>query len=410
MFYHRKRPAGQFWRHFLFRDLLLNKQPSPLSRLFGATASSKLALALVLILILFSAVGTVLPQHGRIEIQKINQWQAAHPVVSTLVKPVGFFRVFHSWPFLVTIFILAVNTLSCTLLRFIKEGKTAALRGPGALRMTGFLALHLSIILLLIGSGITSATKMKARIILTEGQAFIEKHSDYPQIVEGFLRPERHTHAEIRLKNVDIQYEQGHPVAVTSSVDIRAPGRSPLHGDIRVNDPLKYQGIIFTQDRTGFSPRVRINRTSGGRPLLVDSFVSLQTFDTPDGKTYQDFLALPFVLEQFIFTVYPDHVLEGGRARKTGDADENPLLLIEVQDKAGRTMVRGHVPLGGEVELGEYRFAFPALRQWSSLMLVEDPGYLVVAVSLWLGLGAMVLRYVPVLEKWFRGGDPGTTA
>jgi hypothetical protein len=34
-------------------------------------------------------------------------------------------------------------------------------------------------------------------------------------------------------------------------------------------------------------------------------------------------------------------------------------------------------------------------------MVVQDPGYLPVCVALWLGLGALILRYVPDLKRWF---------
>ena len=92
------------------------------SKLLEKLSSSKLALVMVLLLILFSIVGAVLPQQGRMEFKDIALWQMAHPMVTTLMRPLGFFRVFHSWPFIIVILILGANTLTCTLLRFVKEG------------------------------------------------------------------------------------------------------------------------------------------------------------------------------------------------------------------------------------------------------------------------------------------------
>jgi hypothetical protein len=70
-------------------------------------------------------------------------------------------------------------------------------------------------------------------------------------------------------------------------------------------------------------------------------------------------------------------------------------------DEAGKMTSQGNVPLGGRFTMEKYIFSFAELRRWSSFMVVEDPGYLSVCVALWLGLGALILRYVPDLKKWF---------
>ena len=72
-----------------------------------------------------------------------------------------------------------------------------------------------------------------------------------------------------------------------------------------------------------------------------------------------------------------------------------------MKDWAGKVTSQGNVRLGSEVTLGEHSFFFAELRRWSGFMVVEDPGYLVVCVALWLGLGALILRYVPDLKRWF---------
>ena len=93
--------------------------------------------------------------------------------------------------------------------------------------------------------------------------------------------------------------------------------------------------------------------------------------------------------------------MDNGKVRKTGEDPENPLLLIDVLEPAGQVVAQGNAPLGGRIATAEYMFFFTELRRWSGFMVVQDPGYLTVCVALWLGLGALILRYVPDLKRWF---------
>lgn len=377
------------------------------SAILKKLSSSTLALVLIIVLILFSIAGAVLPQQGKQEILDISLWQQAHPLVTAVMEPVGFFRVFNSWPFLITVFILGVNTLACTLLRFVERGGFASFRGPGAIRRLGSFSFHICLILLFTGGILTSATRMKARIVLTEGQTFKESHDNYRQLVEGLFRPERHTDALIGLKKVQIKYEQKrYPIDVTSDIEIQAAGEEPVTGQVKVNQPVIYNNLVFTQDKTGFSPRLKIRYKKSGM-FIMDSFVALKTSETPEGKVYRDYLELPFIKERIIVTLYPSFLIDNLKVRKTGDEPENPLLLIEIRDEVEQVTLQGRVPLGGKINLGAYAFFFADLRRWSALMVVEDPGYQLVCISLWLGLAALVIRYVPDLKKWFGNGTAG---
>ena len=70
-------------------------------------------------------------------------------------------------------------------------------------------------------------------------------------------------------------------------------------------------------------------------------------------------------------------------------------------DPIRQRSAQGNLPLGSRIVMEEYVFFFTELRRWSGFMVVQDPGYLPVCVALWLGLGALILRYTPDLKKWF---------
>jgi hypothetical protein len=355
--------------------------------LLSAISSSRLALVLVLLVILFSLSGAVLPQEGAMDRAEIELWQKAHPRVTAIFEPVGLFRVFHSWPFLVTILVLAVNTLTCTVLRFFTVGRV------------GFVLLHLSLVLLFAGGGLSAAAKLDGYIVLTEGQSFTERHDQYLRLVEGPLRRESHSEFVVVLNSVTTEYKGNrYPIYSATNLDILRNNKTVAHETIEINKPFTYNGVSFTQDETGFSPRLTIRDSNSGR-LLLDSFVALKTFRTEQGAQYRDFLPLPFFTNRVVVTLYPSYSHEDGRLVKTAEEPDNPLILIEQEDESGRVVSRTELPAGERAAVADYTFVFADLRRWASFSVVEDPGYLVVCVSLWLGLGALLLRYIPDLRR-----------
>lgn len=335
------------------------------------------------------------------EFKDIAIWQMANPTITRLAQPLGLFHLFNSWPFIVTILILGVNTLTCTILRFVKEGGFSSFRGPGSMRRMGFFFLHFSLILLFAGGFLTSATRMKARILLTEGQIFKEDHDNYLQLVEGPLRTDVHTGDMVRLQKVQIKLEKEiYPVDVSSTLEFLSSEKKIVKKVVRVNYPFTYKGLAFTQDKTGFSPGLEIwDRKTKKR--LFKSFVAIQTSDSPEGKQHQDFLSLPVSKQKIMLTLFPGYSMDNGIARKSGDKPETPLLQIEMLDETGSVSAELSLSLGRRAVLGDYIFSFTALRRWSSFMVVDDPGYLPVCIAFWLGLGSLILRYVSDLKQWF---------
>jgi hypothetical protein len=365
-------------------------------------SSSKLALVLVIVVILFSLAGAVLPQQGMMESRDIAAWQQDHPALTRALEPAGFFHVFHSWPFLITIVVLGINTLTCTVLHFVKDEGLSALKGPRGIEKAGFLLLHISLILLFAGGFLSAATKLDGYIVLTEGQHFTERHDSYVRLVEGPLRHEHHKEFVIALKQVEIKYEkQQYQTDVTSFLEILSEGKRSADGAVKFNKPFTYKGLSFTQAETGFSPRLVIREKESGK-VLLNSFVALKTFRQAEEREYRDFLPLPFLSNRTIITLYPSYSMEKGSAIKTSEEPDKPLLLVEEEDKSGEVVTEKYLHLKDEIALGQFSLGFTDLRHWSSFRVVEDPGYIVVCISLWSGTVALLLRYIPDILRWFR--------
>ena len=363
---------------------------------FRCLSSGKLALVLVAILILFSLVGVLFPQEGQLSRNDILQWQQQHPSITKALKPLGFFAVFHSLPFMVAIGVLAVNTLTCTLIHFAEKGGFRALRGSGAMITWGFLLLHLAFILLLAGGFISAATRMDGYILLTEGQNFTSRPENYLRYSTGSLRPSGDQDFSVLLKDVNVVIEKSdYVVDMQTNLQFQSKENRLTEEKIRVNQPFTYKGMTFTLDETGYSPRLVI-RQEEKQDSLVNSFIALQTFTSTAGRQYRDFLPLPFFKNRVTVEFYP----AGSTDSDTGTTSTEPVILINTADAEGNTLTRSHLPLNQTTTADGYEFEFAELRQWASFRVSNDPGYPVVWMALWLGLGALLLRYLPELTEW----------
>ncbi|NQT14782.1 MAG: cytochrome c biogenesis protein ResB [Planctomycetes bacterium] len=364
-------------------------------------ASRRLSLVLVALLIGLSLVGAVVPQEGMHTRGDIASWQDAHPVLGSAFITLGFFRIFHSWSFMLVILVLAINTLACTLKRFLLKPVT---QGSDRLSRIGSIVFHVSIIGVLAGGFLSSSMRLDGYIGLTEGETFVEQHDQYLRIVEGPLRPERHTGFTVRLVEVITKHHgANHLVELGARLAFASSTNPAIELSVGVNKPVEYGGLVFTQDERGFSPRTLITDAGTGAGL-VNSFFSLKTFRTPSGPEYRDFLPLPFLEQRTILNVYPSHSMQDGRAIKTGDELRNPLLVVETGDDTESVTEVAWLLPGATADLGAHRLTFAELRQWSTFKVVDDPGYPVVAFFLWTGVAGLAARYATELARWIRSG------
>lgn len=371
--------------------------------------SSRLALAAVVLLIVLCIIGAVLPQESMYNPHDIARWQEYHPLVTSLLKPLGFFRTFNSIPFIIIIIILGINTLTCTINHVGKRGGIVSFKGPDAIKNMGFVLLHLSLILLFAGGAWSASARMDGFIVLTEGQGFKEEHRNYIRLVEGPLRQEKHKGFLLSLEKVHITYRQGkYPTEMSAGIKVGPAPNRMTAVEIAINHPLTYRGVDFTLDQVGFSPRLVIRDKKSGK-ILINSFVALKTFQNGPNREYRDFLPLPIFKNRVIFTLYPAYRKIEGKIEKIGERPENPILLIEIEDHSGKTALTTHLPFNGKTGVGDHIFEFIGLRRSASFKVVEDPGYPLVLAAIWLGLIALILRYAPDLRGWFgtTGGKRG---
>lgn len=305
----------------------------PLTSLWDFCCSLKLTMFLLIALAVTSIIGTVIPQ-GALPpeyVASISQTKLQ------LYKALGFFDMYHSWWFILLLYLLTVNLVACSIKRlphiwkiisqpttilsssleqslsclvtikasgepkilkariadFLKAefGQPVINETEGAWHMFAQKApwcrlavyiVHLSIIIIFIGAIIGSLFGYKGFVNIMEGETVssIMSRANKPVDLGFSLRCEQFTVAK---------YPNGAPKEFKSIITVLENGKPvPDYTNVRVivNDPLQYKGITFYQSSYGNAGDYffTIGDLSGGKtvPLTVsgDESVSL-----PDGSS-----------------------------------------------------------------------------------------------------------------------------
>lgn len=362
------------------------------SRFMNMLASGRVAVVLLFLVMLISCIGAVIPQEGMVEPAKLLEWREANPVVARTLGPLGAFHTFTSWPFMVVIFALGLNTFACTANRF-------SVRGVHGVNEWGSLLFHISLLLLLAGGLVSAATRFDGSILLTEGQNFRGARHSYLQFSAGPFRRESRINLSLTLTGAET--EAGKGGHLTRERAYLTDEKTGVRHEVEVNRPKEHNGFTFTLGRTGFSPKLAIRGLASGRAEFA-AFVSLKTFGDARRREYRDFLELDCTDGRLVMALYPDAVRESGKYVSTGGEKGNPVLHMEWSDEEGHKVAEQDAALGTSVNQDGYSYHFAELRRWASFKVVDDPGYPIVVVALWLGLLSLLVRYMSEMVEWFK--------
>ena len=276
-----------------------NKSDNLTDRAWKFFASVKLSVVLLLALAATSVIGTVIPQNAApaMYIQKYGE------TLYTLFDALDFFDMYHAWWFRLLLALLTINIIVCSINRlqatwkiiFPKKvnfqadrfrkskdreewEKAASLEDlqyayenylgrhfrqltrkekkdghllfaeKGRWTRLGVYAVHFSILLLVIGGLVGSLFGFEGYANIPEGESVKQidlKNKDAQKTLPFAIRCD-----EFSLSH----YESGMPKEYRSTVSLLNDGKVVHQADIRVNDPLHYQGISIFQSSYGRVP------------------------------------------------------------------------------------------------------------------------------------------------------------
>jgi cytochrome c biogenesis protein ResB len=368
----------------------------------GMLASPHLTLVVVVLLCVLSLIGAMVPQQGILEESGIRAWKQAHPVATRWLAPAGFFSAFNSPLFLISLLLLFLNTLACTCKSIFSDGLFAGNSRGIRLRRWGFLILHLSILVCIVGGFISSAFRMSGHLIVTEGQVIQDEHESYSKIVEGALRRERHGAFELELVDaIFTPAERWVPGRKAATVRLSDASSPSVTADIDFNYPLTFGNVTFTLREIGYAPHIKISSASRRIPPL-EGFIALKVWGFNEERKHYDFLQLPQGGRRLSLTLYPSHEIRDGQVVKSSEALVNPVLQVFHEVMNGTKSPTQTIEPGGSARVGDMNIRFGELRQWAAFQVVHDPGYGIVCVSFWMAILALGLRYAPDISDWIK--------
>jgi cytochrome c biogenesis protein len=172
----------------------------------------------------------------------------------------------------------------------------------------------------------------------------------------------------------NVTNEQGRSLDYISHLKLYDGDELVAEQDIRVNSPLRYQGINFHQNTFGMAAEVKVE--NGSQAVLYDGSVAL-TLRSNDGL---------FILGQFEIDGYEVTVLlpASGMAGQGGiEAGQAAFQLIDPTTETAVNM--GVADQGTPLELEGLSFTFAREREYTGIGVRNDPG------SIWMWIGSALL-------------------
>jgi cytochrome c biogenesis protein len=397
----------------------------------GFLTSLKLTIALLLLLAAVSVIGTVIPQNLT-EGEYLRHYSSAS---YNSLKALGIFDIYHSWCFILLLFLLCTNLLACSIknvprtLRILtqvsplltddqikkltltsridkkislNEARSQIVRilkkNFGSPHETldngtrhffcekarysrlGFFITHVSVIIILIGGLIGSLWGFKGNVEIFEGDSAHQIRLQNGLIFDlGFM---------VRCDDFNVTYyPNGAPKDYKSSLTIFENGKKVLTKIIEVNHPLKYKGLVFYQESFG-----EVTDQEGEVTLRVMKRGSKEPGRVFQVKVGESFILPTTGLKIKLNRFFPDFVLdENGTVINRSFALHNPaleLLIFKSDELQTKTWVFQKFP-DFHGSKGEYQFLIQDIKGkvYTGLQVTKDPGVNVV----WTGCILMIL-------------------
>jgi len=400
-------------------------QQSFIQSLWDFFCSLKLTMFLLISLATISIIGTIIPQ-GTIPPEYLA---SISPAKTQLYKALGFFDMYHSWWFILLLYLLTMNLVACSIKRLphiwkiisqpklildgalektlsnavsfktddrpeaLKEkissfissefSRPVATEADGAWHLfaqktpwcrLSVYFVHLSVIIIFIGAMVGSLFGYKGFVNILEGESVSK--------VTGRLEKEIDLGFSVRCEQFTVAlYKTGAPKEFKSILTVLENGKPvPDYTNVRVivNDPLTYKGITFYQSSYGNAGNYffTVSGQDGKNPasVVLDTNTSATL---PDGSTM--------------------HVLEA-----TDDVSQfvpnltGPAAQVEIHSPGGgseKVIVYANHPELNFQHAREHKgglvlqYKGSQKKMYTGLQVAKDPGVWIV----WLGCALMVV-------------------
>ncbi|MDF1533622.1 MAG: cytochrome c biogenesis protein ResB [Methanosarcinaceae archaeon] len=417
--------------------------------------SRKLTLVLVILLIIFSFLGTIIPQQPQLKPFVYESWKD-NSQWSGVYEGLVLTDVYSSPAFTVLILFFFLNTLFCTsnmLKVAFKRCGRVVFRGRSVIEtmenhseigmdgsveqvvedvgsvlrkkrysvrregnrihaeknrfgVFGTPLFHVCILIVLLAVFGGKVGRMEGAMELVEGQMLTEDHRNYVLLNEGPLFGEVHQGFGVHLDKFYPDYSDvdGAPRGMASKLSIIEDDQIVDGGMVYSNRQIVYRGVTIYQNEYGFAPLL-ILKDKDGRDITGSYVVTKD--ETGTGIYASSFFAGDTGIEGDV-VVYPG-VLDGYSSEFGIDIPDEPLINLRLH-VGEQDIFNGTLGLNETVDMGDVSVGFYEIKYWSRFYLVKDKGAYVVFAGLFFGVIGLAVAFFMVPMHIFvevTGGSKG---
>lgn len=263
-------------------------------------------------------------------------------------------KVFYDWVILIPIILLLVNLLTCSFKRS---------RNVRSLTQLGSIIFHLSILLILIGAGISSFFSVNTQIRVGAGDSLDLSDKGF----SGY---------KIKVQEFKIDYYYGDQARqYTSAITLMADGEI-FTDEVSVNHPLTAGGIKLYQIGFGWLTKGVLTYKNHSEEFNIIS--GTEVILDPNKN---------LILKTLFIPDYDD---EKKSLNTKTSLPNNPRLACTLP---GNETV--FLSLGDTARLGDITVSFSNYNYYTTLLLKKDPGLFFLYLGFVLMLAGLGLRYLP---------------
>ncbi len=395
-------------------------------------SSRKLAIVLITLIIVFSIIGTHVPQQSQLKPDVYDKWKSAHPEQADIFEKIGFTHLFSSFIFLSIAALLVINTLFCTrtmlsnafrrlnapqfqkkayirglenssVIKTKKDSNSVISETGSLLKSAGYKVwqeencilaeknrfgipgtslFHICILFIIIAVVYGSTSRMEGDMRLIEGQTLEEEHGNYVFINEGPFFNENHQRFGISLERFfpDYKDETNTPRGAAGELAIIENGQKVKTDIVYSNHMMTYNGYTFLGNVYGLAPLLLLRNPDG--TVYSGSYITASDLDN-SGRYVASFEMGDTGLEGGLM-VYMTAPLTGKLMES--EAGKAPIMFLRIFDK-GKQIYDGTLRLNETVKISDKYLGFYDIKYWSNFYVVKDDGTLLV----YAGVGLMIL-------------------
>lgn len=413
--------------------------------------SRKLAMVLILLIIVFSIIGTHIPQKSQLKSDIYDTWKTNHPTEAYYFEILGLTGLFSSPIFIGLAALLFINTLFCTRIMFntayrrlrypqtqqksyigglennielrtekeqkyvisvinsvlksdgyrIFQKENCILAEKNRIGVFGTFLFHVCILIIILAAVYGSLGRMEGDMRLIEGQTLSEDHENYIFVNEGPFFYGNHQKFDINLDRFYSDYtdETGTPRGNGGKLVIKENGKEVKTGIVYSNNLMSYKGYTFLSNVYGLAPLLILNNQDG--TVYSGSYITATDSDS-SGRYIASFEIGDMGLEG-VLMVYMTAPLTP-EITGSGESKQIPILFLKIFDK-GNEIYDGTLRLNDTVKiydkyLGNDRtLGFYDIKYWSNFYVVKDSGTLLVYAGIGLMTLGLMISYLIIPKR-----------